>query len=471
MTAPMDSELLLTRVNVAGPEQVDVRIRGDRIAEVAPGLRPGPAARVIDAAGGALLPGLHDNHCHLLSLAARFASVDCGPPAVTDRAALLTRLRRAAADATGWVRAVRYDETVTGRVDRHVLDAAVPSVPVRLQHRSGHAWILNSAALDRLRLPAGHPGVERAHDGEPTGWLFDLDDLIREQAPSADPDLRGVGREYAALGVTGVTDATPSSPGALDLLARAVRTGDLPLRVTAMTAEDPPPPQPLITGPVKFLLSESDLPPVGELARAIARAHACGRRAAVHAASRETLMLALSAFEDAGTVHGDRIEHASLAPDETLAWMRDLAVSVVTQPNFIAESGDRYLRELPADDIRVAYRCRALLDAGIPVTAGTDAPIGGHDPWSAIRAAVRRETALGQVIGHDERITPDEAVRLFTSSPEEPGRRAGDTGPGDLADLCVLRVPWREALADPRAEHVLATIVGGEVSYLAQGAG
>ena len=47
-----------------------------------------------------------------------------------------------------WVRAVGYHDTVAGTLDRYTLDALVPHRPVRVQHRSGAEWILNTAAID-----------------------------------------------------------------------------------------------------------------------------------------------------------------------------------------------------------------------------------------------------------------------------------------------------------------------------------
>src|SRR5262249_51223630 len=55
-------------------ERVDVRIAGDRIAAIAPALTRRGDEAVLDAHGGALLPGLHDHHLHLFALAAALAS-------------------------------------------------------------------------------------------------------------------------------------------------------------------------------------------------------------------------------------------------------------------------------------------------------------------------------------------------------------------------------------------------------------
>src|SRR6185436_18011267 len=111
---------------------------------------PAGADVVIDAAGGALLPGLHDHHVHLLAMAAARASIDVGPPAVTSPTGFDDALRTAAGD--GWVRAVGYHESIAGPLDRRRLDALLPHRPARVQHRSGQLWVLNGAALDLVGL-------------------------------------------------------------------------------------------------------------------------------------------------------------------------------------------------------------------------------------------------------------------------------------------------------------------------------
>ena len=84
--------LFLRGCQLLDRSRVDVRVRGDRIVEVGPDLSV-DCERVIDANGGALIPGLHDHHIHLFSLAAALNSVRCGPPDVRTRDELAAVLR------------------------------------------------------------------------------------------------------------------------------------------------------------------------------------------------------------------------------------------------------------------------------------------------------------------------------------------------------------------------------------------
>jgi len=103
----------------------------------------------------------------------------------------------------------------------------------------------------------------------------------------------------------------------------------------------------------------------------------------------------------------------------------------------------------------------SLLRAGIPLAGSTDAPFGAMDPWAAMRAAVHRSTAGGAVLGPAERISAEEALRLFIGHPDRPSvPRTVDVGqPGDL----IVLTPGAhvETLA---SDMVATTIVGGRVS-------
>ena len=463
------TDLVLRDVVVDGLP-VDVRTSGGVIAAIGPGLAARAGDEEVGGRGGAVIPGLHDHHIHLLALAAAARSPLVGPPAVGDAAGLAAGLARAAA-AVGpgeWVRAIGYHESVAGPLDRWRLDAIVADRPVRVQHRSGAAWVLNSLGLERVGADGTVEGVELGDAGTPTGRLIGLDGWLRDRLPAPPPpDLAAVGRRLARYGVTGVTDATPV--GALDDLApiaAAAAAGELPQRVTVtggprLAAAEMPPP--LGRGPVKLMVADYALPAPDDLAGWMRRAHDAGRAVAVHCVTRAGLALALAAWDDAGTRAGDRIEHGSVVPPDLRAVVAELELVVVTQPNFVRERGDRYRVEVEADDVPHLYPCRTLLEAGIPVGGGTDAPFGHPDPWRAIAAAIDRRTADGAILGPDEAVPPERALALFLSPPGAPGGTPRRVDVGAPADLCLLDGPLDEILAEPSADHVSATVIGGAV--------
>lgn len=344
----------------------------------------------IDGRGGALLPGLHDHHLHLRAMAAARVSVD-----VRDG---LDGLRLP--PGSGWIRGIGGHD-----LTRAQLDAVVSDRPVRVQHRSGHAWVLNTAGLSALGLDT------------PDGLV--VGDLPPHEI---ELDLAAIGAELAAYGITSVTDATPH-----------VRADDLqgtvPQRVTVVRKVMAPAHQ------IPDAVHELRPGPV-----------------AVHCVTRAELVMALSVLGP-----GDRIEHAAVVPPELVAALP----AVVTQPAFIAHRGDDYQREVDPADLPHLYRFRSLLTAGIPTVASSDAPFGPADPWAVIRAARDRRTASGLTLGPDERVTAATALDGYLRA--TPRMPCTTLHAGLPADLVLLHVPLAEALANPTSDHVRHTWVGGRL--------
>ncbi|GAX56803.1 amidohydrolase family protein [Streptomyces olivochromogenes] len=412
--------MLITDVEVEGYGRVDVRLGGGRIVGIG---RRRAGRGDVDGRGGALLVGLHDHHVHLAALAAEAASVRVGPAQAGDRDGLVRALR--SGPPGEWVRAVGYHESVAGELDRRMLDDFAPDRPVRVQHRSGALWMWNSAALRAAGL-----------DGGGDGRFWREDERLRGFTPPVRLDLRGVGARAAAYGITGFTNADPRPGQDLPELLSV-----LPQRLVVMGIGD---------APVKFLLDDATLPTPDELAASVAAVRP--RPVAVHCVTRVQLLVTLLALDEVGPVAGDRIEHGSVIPAETMPWLARLGVTVVTQPHFPVERGREYATDVDPDDQAHLYRCRSLAEAGILLAAGTDAPYGSADPWAVMRAAVER--SRGEAV--DRRA----ALGLFAGEPQHPSRVRRLTV-GAVADLCLLHVPLKEALDLMSADVVRATFVGG----------
>jgi predicted amidohydrolase YtcJ len=430
--------MLIQRATMLDGVVVDLRV-GACIDEVADALAPRRGEVVFDAAGGTVLPGLHDHHVHLHSAAAAATSVRVGPPQVRDRAALARVLASTEAGDDGWIRAVGYHDSVAGALDRAALDAMVPTVPLRIQHRSGVLWMLNSAGLARIGL-ADHPdGRLRSADS----WS---DALGRSKT-----NLAQLSDRLSRYGITGITDATPD----LDVsdmvrLAELHRQGELRQHVHCLA-------------PGKRILHDDDLD-LERLADWIADRHRDGGPVAVHCVTAAQLLVTIAALRQVGAHPRDRIEHAAVTPPDCLADLAELAVTVVTQPNFVAERGDQYLDEVPAAEHDQLWRVASLLRADVPVALSTDMPFGQPDPWAAMRAAVHRTTPAGAVLGADERVSAQTALTMFFGYPDQPSR-ARAVQPGQPGDLCVLSVPPPTALAELDAGMIAATVIDGEIAY------
>ncbi len=456
------ADLVITRAALGNGRLDELLVSGGRIAQIADRVVAPEGCEVFDAEGGAVLPGLHDHHVHLAAAAAALDSVEVGPPAVVDHAQLAQAL-----DASGrhlpegaWLRGVGYHESVAGPIGRLDLDVLIADRPVRIQHRSGAQWVLNTRALEELSVAeTDDAGVERDPGGAPTGRLFRMDGWLGEQMERPILPLARMADAAARAGVTGFTDATPANcTEQLRILADA----GLPQRITAMTAFGAAVdcPTPLSLGPIKVLLDDVALPTLDELAHLVTDAHAQRRNVAIHCVTRVQTVLAVTALEVAGARSGDRIEHGSVIPAGMVPRLGALGVTVVTNPGFIEARGDRYAVDVDEADRGDLYRCASLARGGVRVAAGTDAPFGPADPWVSIRTAATRRTASGGTLGEGERVDPRTALFLFLGSAEEPAtpRRLQVGSP---ADLCILFLPLRDALRSPSAEHVAATLVAG----------
>lgn len=469
--------LLIRRAELPGRGLFDLRVRADRIASLDTHLEPVSGDRVIEARGGALLPGLHDHHLHLFATAAARGSLRCGPPDVNDERSLCAALEQRCAQGTGWIRGIGFYDSVCPRLDRYWLDRACPDRPVRIQHRSGMLWVLNSCALERLQLSCAEelpPGVERDADGNLTGCFYDLDAWLGEHLERAWPSLRGLSAELARFGITGVTDTgARNGRAAWRALSRASERGELLQRLLVMGSDAlqdivPDRPERTGVGPLKIYLREIDLPDFDALVRRMATAHEHARPVAIHCVTRVELHFALAALTEAGSLPGDRVEHASVADDHAMEKLAVLGVTVVTQPHFIAERGDQYLVDVEAGDVPLLYRGGGFLRAGITLAAGSDAPYGSTDPWAAMRAAVGRCTRAGVLMDGDERLTPRQALALFGGDLRQPGGRLRELAVGQAADLCLLDVPFDELCAGLDARHVAMTLCDGQIAYAAE---
>ncbi len=442
-------------------EIVDVRLSAT-IDALAPRLDPAATdIRSIDARGGALIPGLHDHHIHLRAAAAAQQSLDCSGFKSGDE----SRLRQALHQwqGQGWIRAVGYHESIAGDLDRYALDRLCAQRPVRLQHSSGKLWVLNSLALQHLDLQAqpATAGIERDEQGRPTGRFWRMDAWLRRHLPPAAlTDLTALSHELARYGVTGVTDASYSNTGAsAEEFAAAGQRRELLQRVVLMGDES------LGCGTLKIVLDDDDLPELAQLAARIGRAHVAGRDVAFHCVSHVELLVALNAVEMAGVPVPVRIEHGGVVRPEVIAQLRACGASVVTQPGFIAQRGERLLRQADPQDAAHLYPYASLLAAGVPVAASSDAPYGPLNPWQIMAAAVTRRSETGRAVGRRECVPAREALRGYLSRPQNPGGAARTVSVGAAADLCLLDRPMSTALQDIGAVQVCQTFIGGELVY------
>ena len=454
---------------------------------------------VLDCGGRTVIPGIVDAHCHVLATAATSLRVDCRPAATHNVEEIIAALRRSTASEDIWIRGYGYDDTSVGlgrHLTRHDLDRVSRAQPVRVDHRSGHACALNSRALAVVgidRRTPNPPGgvIARDHDGEPTGLLLEMSGWLRGRAGGSDDPtqrvtsdiLRGFGNQMLAYGITAVTDAGPSN--GLDrwrYFKEKAGNGTLPLRLTMMVGFDQLEEMRaaglgygaaanegrLVVGHAKIMLTASTgvlRPDPARLSEMVAYAHRIGFPVAIHAVERDAVVTSALAIGDAAPVMAtdgsripDRVEHCAECPPDVLEMVAQSGAMVVPNPGFLHYDGDRYLRTVAGDLLPHLYPVAELVNRGIPVALGSDAPVIEPNPWASIGAAVSRRSVSGVSLGGVAVKSVAEALGLHCGT-----RRII---PGMPADLAVVEPdPFAVSAGDLPDVRAAATIVAGRLVW------
>lgn len=203
-------------------------------------------------------------------------------------------------------------------------------------------------------------------------------------------------------------------------------------------------------------------------------AHLAGWQLAMHAIGDAALDVIMDIIAEAQQLlprpdARHRIEHAAMTSDQQIARMAELGLVPVPQGRFIHELGDGVRKAVGDDRQPLAYRVRSFLEAGIHIPASTDAPVVSADPILNIDSLVNRTTLSGDEFTSSERLTVAEAIHAYTVGSAyavHEDSYKGKLMPGYLADFVVLSQDLYEIPSEDIAKtKVLATIVGGEVSY------
>ena len=150
-----------------------------------------PKTQTIPCAGRTVLPGFIDPHLHLFAWASHYCGADLSTARSIDEIRSQLRARLATLGSQDWLRGYGYDEFFLEEKrhpNRHDLDAISTDKPVILRHRTGHAAVLNSAALRQIGIhaqfvPPKGGNVERDASGEPTGVVYELESFLRTAMP------------------------------------------------------------------------------------------------------------------------------------------------------------------------------------------------------------------------------------------------------------------------------------------------
>lgn len=493
----------------------------------------GSRTRVVELKGRTLTPGLIDAHCHLVGEGSLDEVLNMKWPAVRAIGEIKALVAEAARSRPpgAWIRGRGYNQNKLEE-QRHPtradLDEAAPNHPVVLTRTCGHIVAANSLALQLAGITAGTPDpqggqIDRDAHGEPNGVLREKAAEPVWQAARFSPDewrehYRKACWKYIRGGITSAHE-----------MGRPVTTAELmrwhqedrnPLRVFAFVSNTVDVGQlPDEGGPLAFLQGDamfrvghyklfsdgsSSGPTAGtrqpyavdpnnygiliysqeEIDAMYARANRLGFATSAHAVGDRGIEMVITGQERAMLERPrtglplspafrsnprHRIEHCAMAFSDLRARIRAAGVIPVAQPVFLYEFGDGYARDYGPERGALMMPAKSFLREGVPVVGSSDAPVTYSDILLGLSIACTRRSQSGAIIGPEERLTPLEAIRIYTlhgAYAEFQEDVKGSIEVGKLADLTL----FSGSLLDTPPEEwtglaVDMTVVDGQVLH------
>ncbi|KRB87031.1 amidohydrolase [Noviherbaspirillum sp. Root189] len=489
----------------------------------------GPATKLVDLRRRHVLPGLFDNHTHVVRGGLNY-NLELRWDGVRSLADALDMLKRQVAitPAPQWVRVVggftehQFVEKRLPTLDE--INAIAPDTPVFLLHLYDRA-LLNGAALRAVGYTRDTPDpvggeITRDGNGNPIGLLLAKPNAMILYATLAKgPKLpfdyqvnstRHFMRELNRLGVTGVIDAGggfQNYPEDYAVIQKLADEGQLTVRLAYNLFTQKPGQEKedflKWTSSVKYKQGDDyfrhngagemlvfsaadfedfrqprpDMPPemegqLEEVVRILAQNKWPWR---LHATYDETISRALDVFEkvDRDTpLAGINwfFDHAETISDRSIDRIAALGGGIAVQHR-MAYQGEYFVERYGARAAETTPPISRILDKGVKVSAGTDATrVASYNPWVSLSWMVTGKTVGGlQLYPRHKLIDRETALRMWTENvawfSNEEGKR-GRIQAGQFADLIM---PSKDYFGVPEDEISFLTsdltVVGGRVVY------
>jgi predicted amidohydrolase YtcJ len=494
----------------------------------------GDDTRVLDLEGKTVVPGMIDAHVHFSGIGARLMQIDATQASGKEDVIGMVADKVAQSSPGEWIRGRGWDQNKwpdKAFPTKEDLDAVAPQNPVYLGRVDGHAAWVNSKALEIAGItkdtPDPHGGqIIRDAQGKPTGTL--IDNAFRMVAQHVPPETEAALKkavqlsiqECLASGLTGVHEAGGNRE-TIELYEDLMKAGEFDFRIYELIrwpVDEQSLPHTyesldtfLEKGPqiglydnrltIRGIKMSIDgalgsrgaalLEPYAddpdnrgvmrlteeEIYETILRGLEAGFQTAIHAIGDRANRVVLDAMEKAlaETQVEDarlRIEHAQILHPDDVPRFAELGIIPSMQPTHCTTDMHWIADRVGEERSRYAYAWRTLLDSGVRIPGGSDAPVESVQPLLGIYAAVTRQDRQGWPEGGwhpGERVSREQALRMFTidaayAAFEEDIK--GSLTPGKLADIVVLS---KDIMTIPALEiletKVLMTILGGKIVF------
>ena len=484
-------------------------------------------AKVIDLKGSYVYPGFVDSHAHLKGIGHRENSLNL--QGIDSLKEMLTTVEIFSNGiqpgewvvGRGWIEKVWPEKRFPTRYE---LDRFSSDKPVILERADGHAVVVNSLALELAGISSEsndpHGGrIEKDKNGEPTGMLIDkatalVEKLIPKTTKQEDKrDLKAGIDSNVSLGWTQVQIAGGTFSD-IEILEEIKKEGNLLQRVYFAVSAGKPAETLLKLGPkldpenmltvrgiklyadgalgsrgAALLEKYDDQDTTGlliftkeETLPVLEEALKKGIQIQTHAIGDKGNRITLDWYQEAFNSIVDeerkvidprwRIEHSQIITEEDQVRFKDMEIIASMQPSHAI--GDLHFApsRLGMERVGNGYPWRNLIDLGVIIAGGSDAPVEIGDPLIEFYAAVARKDLDGfysEGWHLEQAVTRKEALKMFTIWPAFAAFQEDIKGTievGKLADLTVfskdiMKVPEEEIIKT----QAVMTIVNGQIVF------
>lgn len=495
----------------------------------------GETTEMINLEGETAIPGLIEGHAHIMGVGYNLLNLDLREAKSYEEVVDMVAERAKNAPSGTWITGrgwhqdkwIEQPEMRKGFPTHDLLSEKVPDHPVYLRHASGHAALANAKAMEIAGVSRKTPQPDGGEvfmsvSGDPTGIFNEtaqglIGRVIPKSTRESDERALKLALEHCfENGITGFHEAG-SGPSQVKLFKDLAEKGEIKLRLYVMLdgldesllreyftngIEEDLYDNQLTIRSVKlyadgalgsrgaWLLEEySDAPgihghnvmPMEQIADISGRAYKSGFQVAIHAigdrANREVLDIYEKTFklypENAPKEHRFRIEHAQHFHPDDIPRFAKLGVIPAMQTVHMSSDRPWAIDRLGLRRIRWgAYMWQTLLQSGVKIVNGTDAPVEPINPFASLYAAVSRRTLKGTPEGgyeSEQKMTREQALRSYTLDAAYAAfreNRKGSIEVGKWADVTILdkdimKIPEDDILKTT----VTLTMIGGEVVY------
>jgi predicted amidohydrolase YtcJ len=484
----------------------------------------GESYEYIDLEGKTVTPGFIESHDHVVLYGSALQFLDVSPFVTPSLQEALHKMKtQGRPDRDGWIYAFGADQTLYEEKrgpTREELDELFPEQPTLIVHLSGHAAFANSLAFEAAGVTKDTPNpmggtFEKDENGELTGYMSGMPawTKVGKLPQSTQETVLQSANVHASRGFTTVTELAILASRMAVFMEEVTRSGEFPVRVyggmfVTMPGLDEVAPQvanyETELFKVRYVKTWTDGSTQGgtgyfteayykldadttkgargtqeQFNAEVTKILELGFAPAIHANGDAAMDLALNAIEYAREQTGNtsirpHLIHCQYVREDQfdrIAEMGNIGMTFFTP--HVHFWGDMHRDFLlgPERAPRIASM-KSAIERGIPYAIHNDPPVSPPNALQSMWVAVNRLTTSGQVLGPEQRITPEQALLAYTRQAavvlgiEEV---VGTLEPGKYADFVVLSDSPLEV--DPmniKDIKVEATVMNGEITYFAQ---